>query len=98
MIEIGVQHRSRFDLAARHQVAVAVERDRDRRVAEVGAQGLGIESGGDSDAGEGMATLVEAEQFEARLLPARMDAAAQDAGVGRPLEVVGAREEQAVGR
>lgn len=42
-------------------MAVAVERDRDRRGAEVGAQRLGVQSGGDGDAGVGVATLVEAE-------------------------------------
>lgn len=94
LCQVGVQHRSRFDLAPRHQVAVAVERDRDRRVAEISAQGLGIQPGGDADAGVGMATLVEAEGFEARLFPARVGATTQDAGVGRPLRVVGARKEQ----
>jgi hypothetical protein len=32
LVQVGVQHCSRFNLASRHQVSVAVERDRDRRV------------------------------------------------------------------
>lgn len=77
---------------------VPVERDRDRRVAEVGAQGLGIQSGGDADAGVGMTALVEAERVEVRLLPACVGTTAQDAWVGRPLGVVGTWEEEAVAR
>lgn len=45
-----------------------------------------------------MAALVEAQRFEARLLPARVNAAAQDSGVGRPLGGVGTREEEAIAR
>lgn len=67
-------------------------------MAQIGAQGLRIQAGGDSDAGVGVATLVEAERLEAHLLPTRVGAAAQDAGVSRLLRVVGARKEQAVGR
>jgi len=77
-------------------VTVAVKSDRDRRVAEVGAQGLGVQPGSDADTGEGVAPLVEAERFEAYLLPARVGAAAKDSGVGRPARVVRAWEEQAV--
>lgn len=65
-------------------MAIAVERDGDRRMAQVGAQSLGIQSGGDADTGVGVAALVEAKRFEPRLLPACVRAAAQDAGVGWP--------------
>lgn len=95
-IQVGVEHRPRLDLAARHQVPVAVERDRDRRVAQVGAQGLGVQSGSDSDAGVGVSALVESEWLQSGFLPARVDAATQDAGVGRPRGVVETRKEQAL--
>lgn len=97
-VQVVVKEPPTLDLAARHQGAVAVEGDRDRRVTEVGAQGLGVQVRRDGDAGVGVATLVETERLQARLLPARVDAAAQYAGVGWPLGVVGARKEQAVGR
>lgn len=75
---------------------VAVEGDRDCGGAQVGAQSLGIEVSGDPDAGERVATLVEAERFEARPFPARVCATAEDAGIRRPFGVVGARKEQPV--
>jgi len=74
LVEVGVQHRSGFDLAARHQVPVAVEGNRDRCVAEVRAQGLGVQPGSDADAGEGVATLVETDREGGRQPPS---------GVGR---------------
>lgn len=46
-------------------MAVAVEGNHDRRMAEVGTQGLRIQSSGDPDAGVGAA--VDAERFECRL-------------------------------
>src|SRR4029077_18687076 len=41
---------------------------------------------------------MEPERFEPRLFPARVDAAAQDAGIGRPLGVAGTRKEEPVAR
>ena len=40
--EVAVEEPGRFLLVAGHEVAVAVERDLDRGVAEVGAEGLGV--------------------------------------------------------
>lgn len=76
-------------------MSVAVEGDRDRRVAQVGAQRLGVESGVDRDAGEGVTTLVEAERFQFGVLSALSNAAAKDRGIRRPVRVLGAGEEQA---
>lgn len=42
--EVRIQHRSGFNLATGHELSIAVKRDRDRRVAKVSAQGLGIQS------------------------------------------------------
>lgn len=82
VVQVGIEQATRFDLASGHQVAVTVERDRDRRVAKVGAQSLGVQPGGDPDTGESVAALMEAEPFESRILPAHVGAAAEDAGVG----------------
>lgn len=54
-------------------MAVAVERDRDRRVAQIGAQSLRVQSGGDPDAGEGMAALVETEWLESSVGAGELD-------------------------
>ena len=51
-------------LVAGHQVAVAVERDRDRGVAHVGGERLGVDAGGDHQRGEGVAALVEGDRRE----------------------------------
>src|SRR5436305_15100134 len=44
-IKVGVKHCSRFDLAARHQMSVAVKRDRDRSAAEICDLGLVYRAG-----------------------------------------------------
>ena len=46
-LEIGVEKRSRLFLVARHQVAVAVVRDRDRRMAHVRGQRACVYARGD---------------------------------------------------
>ena len=50
-------------------MSVAVQRDRDRRVSQVGAQDLGVDPGGDPDAGEGMAALMESERRQPGFFP-----------------------------
>jgi hypothetical protein len=50
-------------------VAVAVERDLDRAVPEVGGESLGVDAGCDQDRGEGVPRLVETDRLKLRLLP-----------------------------
>src|SRR5690242_2664771 len=46
-LEVGVERAGGFGLVAGHEVAVAVEGDRDARVAEVGRERFGVDTAGD---------------------------------------------------
>jgi hypothetical protein len=68
--EVGVEQSVRLVLGAGEQVAVAVERDCDVRVTEVGTHGLGVEPGGDEQRGCGVPRLVEPERRQLDVAPA----------------------------
>ncbi len=68
-LEVHVEQPSCLRLRPREQVAVAVKRRRDARVAEKGRESLGVDAGGDEVAGAGVAALVKADRFEPSLVP-----------------------------
>src|SRR5215216_316858 len=68
-VQVAVEHAGRLGLVAGHEVAVAVERDRDRAVAHVAAERLGVDAGGDRVGGIAVAALVEADRGKPRLPP-----------------------------
>ncbi len=68
--EVCVQTHGRLRLAARHQMPVAIEGDRDAGVADVGGERLGVYPRRDHHRGEGVAALVKADRLKANGLPA----------------------------
>jgi hypothetical protein len=78
-VQVAVQKPGRFLLGAGHQVPVAVHGDRDARVTHERGQRLGVDTGRDHQAGEGVAALVGSDPLHARFGPY---------GVGAVLEVL----------
>src|SRR5579864_2853589 len=67
--EPGVEELGGVVFVAGEEVAVAVKGDGDAGVAHVGAEGFGVDAGGDGVAGVGVAAVVEGDRFEVVLRP-----------------------------
>src|SRR3954453_4945982 len=72
--EVGVEQASGFRLVCGHEMTVAVERDRDRCVAHVGAERLPVDAGGDHKRAERVPRLMQPEAVELRVLECRRPA------------------------
>jgi hypothetical protein len=100
-LEVRVHETDRLRFIARHQVPVAIHRDRDRRVPQVGRKSLHIHAGRDEDARAGVASLVETEGLELRRLPRLLGSPDELVAVERPVtlseEESAARPAQLVG-
>ena len=69
---------------ARHEVAVAIERDRDRAVPHVGREGLGIHARGNHQRGKGVAALVQGDPRQPCRLPGLVGALLRRPRIERP--------------
>src|SRR5437660_1326698 len=85
--QISIDERDRLVLVARHDVPVAVERDLDRAVAEVGGERLGVDAGRDQDRRERVPTFVQTDRIQARLLPRSLGSLDQHIAVERPAAI-----------
>ncbi len=72
----AIERRADVDEGVREEVAVGVERDVDRSVAELRLEQLGMRTGGDHEGGVGVPEVVEAEWRE----PGTADGGAEDPG------------------
>src|SRR5947209_20096582 len=79
--EVVVEQGGCFGFVAGEQVAVAVEGDRNAGVAEVAAERLGVDSGGDHQRREGVAALVQVDRLETGAFPFAARAADERGGV-----------------
>ena len=68
-LKIRVEQDGSLVLGAREEMAVEVERDGDRGVAHEGLKRLGVDAGGDHQARERVAALVQRDRPQVGLLP-----------------------------
>ena len=78
--EIAIEHPRGFAFGAREQVPIAVERDRDIRVAHVGRERLRVDPGGDHQRGKGVATFVRGDPSEPGFGPSLIGSGLQRLG------------------
>ena len=90
--EERVEQPGRLALVARHQVAVAVERDHHARVTHVGAQRLRVDARRDHQRRERVPALVERDRLEPGSLPCPAGAVAQRLRLERDASALTERE------
>jgi hypothetical protein len=83
LCEPALEELGGLGFVAGEEVAVAVEGDGDAGVAHVGAEGFGVDAGGDHVGGVAVAAFVQADRGEAGFLPGVAGVELERAGVER---------------